>query len=249
MRLAAAPSSPRANALLGATSQAGTLLGAGAALGALRIVGRRSRGGSRGGEASNPSSAGVLMLPIEQPPPSAPQDLLSFPGCARPRFVFPPGAEVGDRWRINLLYDGDCPLCMMQVEFLTKRMDENPEYAGVVRLTNLADPSYNPEASGGVAFEDGMRRIHAITREGEVIVGVKVFQHIYRMVGMEWVYAMTSLPFIGPFFDWLYDVWAAHRLHLSGRTDVLERVHQHQQKIEELSEMDCDVECEIDWDE
>lgn len=55
---------------------------------------------------------------------------------------------------INLLYDGDCPSCMKQaetrrpqkkmlraeVEFLQKRMDENPQYQGLVVFTNLHDP-------------------------------------------------------------------------------------------------------------
>lgn len=151
-------------------------------------------------------------------------------------------------WQINLLYDGDCPTCMKQVEFLTKRMEENPEYAGLIKLTNLADPSYNADECGGVTFEDGMRHIHAVTRDGQVVSGMEVFRHVYRTVGMEWVYTLTKLPVLGPAFDWLYDVWAEHRLYLHGRSDLVERIHAHQEKIHELENEDCDVECEIDWD-
>jgi len=78
--------------------------------------------------------------------------------------------NLDDGWRITLLYDGECPTCMKQVEFLIKRMDENPEYAGLVRFTNLADPSYDPKESGGVTYDDGMRHIHAITRDGRVFL-------------------------------------------------------------------------------
>jgi len=99
-----------------------------------------------------------------------------------------------------------------------------------------------------VTFADGMRHIHAITREGEVIVGMDVFRRIYSVVGMEWVHTLTTLPFVGAAFDRLYDVWAEHRLHMTGRTDVIERVHEHQHKIEELSLKECEVECEIEWD-
>jgi len=154
-----------------------------------------------------------------------------------------------DIWLINLLYDGDCPSCMKQVEFLTKRMDENPEYAGLVRLTNLASPEYDAESCGGISFADGMRHIHAVTKNGEIVTGMDVFRRVYSVVGMEWVYTLTTLPIVGSAFDWLYDVWAEHRLRLLGREDVLEKVHHHQHRIEELAEEECEVECEIDWDD
>lgn len=152
------------------------------------------------------------------------------------------------RWRINLLYDGDCPSCMKQVEFLQKRMDEHPEYEGIVRLTDLTAPGYDAQTCGGVEFEDGMRHIHAVTRDGEVIHGVDVFRRIYGMVGMEWVHTVTTLPLIGGFCDLVYDWFAEYRLHLSGRPDAVEKIRMRREKIQELSAAECEAECEIDWD-
>eukprot|EP00440_Ansanella_granifera_P009475 gb/GFBE01010268.1/.p1 GENE.gb/GFBE01010268.1/~~gb/GFBE01010268.1/.p1 ORF type:complete len:390 (+),score=87.90 gb/GFBE01010268.1/:1-1170(+) len=160
----------------------------------------------------------------------------------------PAMATDDGRWVINLLYDGECPSCMKQVEFLEKRMDENPEYQGLVKLTDLHAPDYDPALCGGVVFEDGMRHIHAVTREGEVITGMDVFRRIYSIVGMQWVYDITTLPVVGEFFDWLYDRVAEYRLRWAGREDILESVKSHQQKIKELSETECEVECEVDWD-
>lgn len=157
-------------------------------------------------------------------------------------------AADDDRWQINLLYDGDCPSCMKQVEFLRKRMDENPEYAGLVRLTDLTAPDYDPQLCGGVEFEDGMRHIHAVTRNGEVFTGMQVFRQIYSTVGMEWVHTVTTLPFVGGLCDWLYDLWAEYRLQITGREDALEKVRMRRQRIQELSATECDVECEINWD-
>ena len=37
---------------------------------------------------------------------------------------------------------------MIQVEFLQKRMDENPQYEGLVALTNLHDPGRGPSHFG-----------------------------------------------------------------------------------------------------
>jgi len=235
------------------------------------VVSRRSRGGARGGEehsiklSQQTTMATTVTIEDEQEMVrGVMQDLLSVAdvatsvagdiaistadGTTTHSTDTSAHASEADRWVINLLYDGDCHVCMKQVEFLTKRMDENPEYAGLVHLTNLADPSYDPAECGGVAFEDGMRHIHAVTRDGEVVTGVEVFRRVYAAIGMEWVYNLTKMPFMGGTFDWLYDVWAEHRLHLTGREDVIEKVRQHQQKIQELSNQECEVECEIDWD-
>eukprot|EP00434_Breviolum_minutum_P038437 symbB.v1.2.034093.t1/scaffold4322.1/size41248/4 len=63
------------------------------------------------------------------------------------------------------------------------------------------------------------------------------------------VYEITTLPLVGEFFDWLYDWFSEYRLRAAGREDILEKVHNHQAKIQELSEAECDVECEVDWDQ
>jgi len=242
-----------------------------AAIGATTLcaVSRRSRGGSRGGEehsvklSPQTHAATASVADGENIVRGVTQDLLSAPDIATAGagdntigaadFWSTPSnataAQASDKWVISLLYDGDCHLCMKQVEFLTKRMDENPEYAGLVRLTNLANPDYDPAKSGGVTFQDGMRHIHAVTRDGEVVTGMDVFRRVYSAIGMEWVYTLTKLPFLGEMFDRLYDVWAEHRLHLTGREDIIEKVRQHQRNIEELTNHDeCEVTCEIDWD-
>jgi len=238
---------------------------------ALCAVSRRSRGGSRGGEEHSvrlspqtdvAKTVGVeeeqeMVRGVVQEMLSAADAVSSVAGDTARRTAKGKStndkatsahASEEDRWVINLLYDGDCHVCMKQVEFLTKRMDENPEYAGLVRLTNLADPAYDPAECGGVAFEDGLRHIHAITRDGEVVTGIHVFRQVYAAIGMEWVYTLMKLPFMGDTFDRLYDVWAEHRLLLTGREDVIQKVRHRQQKIEELSNHECEVECEIDWD-
>lgn len=224
-------------------------------------VSLRSRGGARGGEEQNvrlsPDASTAAAAEAQEMVRGVMRDVWSDANAAAATVGVNDSStadgtavDVSDanRWVINLLYDGDCHVCMKQVEFLTKRMDENPEYAGLVRLTNLADPAYDPAECGGIAFEDGMRHIHAVTRDGEVVTGMDVFRRVYAAIGMEWVYTLTKLPFMGGTFDWLYDVWAEHRLHLTGREDVIAKVRQHQQKIEELSNQECEVECEIDWD-
>lgn len=155
--------------------------------------------------------------------------------------------QASDTWQINLLYDGQCSTCMRQVEFLEKRMDEAPEYAGLVKFTDLHAPDYDSKICGGVEFEDGMRHLHAVTRDGKVVVGPAAIRSIYSLVGMEWVYTVTTLPVVGSLFDWVLDLWSEYRLRAMGRSDILDRVHKHQQNIKELSTEKCEAECEVDW--
>ena len=43
----------------------------------------------------------------------------------------------------------------------------------------------------------GMKYIHAVLPNGEVVKGVEVFRRIYEVIGLGWVYAVTKLPLIG----------------------------------------------------
>ncbi|MEO0687879.1 MAG: DCC1-like thiol-disulfide oxidoreductase family protein, partial [Cyanobacteria bacterium J06649_11] len=45
-------------------------------------------------------------------------------------------------WKIKLLYDGECPLCVREVNFLTKK----DAGRGIVKFVDIADPNYDPQA-------------------------------------------------------------------------------------------------------
>ncbi|RUR84217.1 thiol-disulfide oxidoreductase DCC family protein [Chlorogloeopsis fritschii PCC 9212] len=119
-------------------------------------------------------------------------------------------------WQIKLLYDGECPLCMREVNFLKKR----DAGRGLVAFVDIADENYNPQEHGGVDFETAMGRIHAVLPDGSVIKNVEVFRRVYEALGMGWVYAATKWPVIGPIVDRLYGIWAGWRLTLTGRPDL-----------------------------
>ncbi|MEB3212719.1 MAG: DUF393 domain-containing protein [Leptolyngbyaceae bacterium] len=119
-------------------------------------------------------------------------------------------------WKIKLLYDGDCPLCMREVNFLRKR----DKGRGRVKFVDIADPNYSPEANAGIDYETAMGRIHAIRADGTVIKNVEVFRQTYDVLGIGWIYAITKWPVIGPIVDWLYDWWADRRLALTGRPSL-----------------------------
>ena len=146
---------------------------------------------------------------------------------------------------IDLLYDGECPICMMEVEFLKKR-----DMKSRIRFTNLRDPGYSPADHGDVTFEDGMRKLRAVMPDGRVVMGVEVFRQTYKAIGLGWIFELTNLPVIGKVADNLYDVWAANRLRLTGKGDLADILVARAKELRELEPIeDCEEECGLDFDE
>lgn len=131
-------------------------------------------------------------------------------------------------WQIKLLYDGECPLCLREVNFLRKR----DAGRGRVAFVDIAAEDYTPIANGGVDFETAMGRIHAVLPDGTVIKNVEVFRRVYEILGMGWIYAITKLPIVGRFVDWLYEIWADRRLALTGRPDLATLIADRQKRLE-----------------
>jgi len=140
-------------------------------------------------------------------------------------------------WRVKLLYDGQCPLCLREVNFLRKR----DAGRGLVAFVDIADDRYNPSENGGIDFETAMGRIHAVLPDGTVIKNVEVFRQVYEVLGMGWIYAATKWPIVGPIVDKLYDIWADWRLDLTGRPDLATIVADRQKRIECTTEGRCEL--------
>lgn len=128
-------------------------------------------------------------------------------------------------WKVDLLYDGDCPLCLREVNFLRKQDRDR----GLVRFTDIAAPDYEPSQHGGVDYATAMGRIHGVLADGRIIKNVEVFRQVYRVLGIGWIYAPTGWPLLGPLVDGLYGVWATWRLALTGRPPLATLVAQRSQ--------------------
>lgn len=134
-------------------------------------------------------------------------------------------------WKIKLLYDGECPLCVREVNFLTKR----DAGRGLVAFIDIAADDYNPEANGGVDYETAMGRIHAVLPDGTLVKNIEVFRRVYEVLGMGWVYAVTKLPIIGAIANLLYSIWASLRLGLTGRPNLAIIVRDHNHRLAECN--------------
>ncbi len=113
----------------------------------------------------------------------------------------------------EVFFDGDCPLCTREISWL-KRLDRR----GRIRFTDIASRNFDAAALG-VAHDQLMRQIHGRTAAGDWVVGVEVFRHLYEAVGFGVLVSATRLPIVRQGLDALYDVFAKHRLSLTGRCD------------------------------
>ncbi|WP_198649039.1 DUF393 domain-containing protein [Cyanothece sp. BG0011] len=124
--------------------------------------------------------------------------------------------SVESSWRVELLYDGDCPLCMREVRFLRKK----DQGRNLVKLVNIAEDNYDPNEHCGVDYKSAMGKIHAILPDGTILTNIEAFRYVYEVLGMGWVYAITKVPIIGKIANWIYGIWAKLRLPLTRRPDL-----------------------------
>ena len=116
---------------------------------------------------------------------------------------------------LTLLFDGGCPLCVREVRFLQRR-----DRQARLGFVDIDASEYDAAAYADISYRSAMGRIHAITGSGEVLRDVAVFREAYRLIGLGWLYAPTSWPLIGSVVDWIYGIWAARRLQITGRADL-----------------------------
>ena len=156
------------------------------------------------------------------------------------KIAIPEPQTASSTWKIKLLYDGACPLCVREVNFLKRKEGDR----GLIKFVDIAAEDYDSTDNADIDFEAAMGRIHAVLPNGEIVRDVEVFRQIYNILGIGWIYAVTKLPIVVSLADLLYGVWADYRLLLTGRADLQTIVAQRQQclKAKEL----CDDGCTID---
>jgi predicted DCC family thiol-disulfide oxidoreductase YuxK len=142
-------------------------------------------------------------------------------------------------WKIKLLFDGACPLCVREVNFL-KRKDGDRH---LIKFIDIAAEDYDPADNANIDFETAMGRIHAVLPNGEIVRDVEVFRQIYEILGIGWIYAVPKLPLVGSLADLLYGVWADYRLLLTGRANLKTIIAQRQQlrKDKEFCDNGCAI--------
>lgn len=111
--------------------------------------------------------------------------------------------------KLTVFYDSYCPLCMIEMRHLSKRNTTNN-----IVFEDINDSDFDqryPELD----FQKLYARIHGLTNTGELITGLDVTYHAWRLVGQGWIYAPLRWPIVKPIADRAYNVFARHRNTLS----------------------------------
>ena len=116
--------------------------------------------------------------------------------------------------KLTILIDGDCPLCAKEGALL-KKMDKG---RGRLDMVDIAADDFDP-AVYGATMEQVTGAIHAYDQDGNLVTGMAVFRHAYRLVGWGWLMAPTGWPLLKPIADAFYRWFARNRYRITLRKD------------------------------
>ncbi len=117
--------------------------------------------------------------------------------------------------KLTVFYDGRCPLCKREVNFLQKRNQE-----GNLKFIDIDSSDIQLYEEYGITYRDAMEKIHAIKSDGSIIKDIKVFENAYNLIGLGWIYAPLKFKFIDKFVGFIYSLWARHRLKITLRPSL-----------------------------
>jgi len=109
-------------------------------------------------------------------------------------------------WSLKLLYDGACPFCRREVDFLRRR-----NHRLLLRFEDISDPQFDP-AKYGLTKEEVNRVLHGVRPDGAVVRGMAAIREAYRAVGLGWITAPTAWPGIRWIADRAYEAFARNRI-------------------------------------
>ncbi|MEM1303554.1 MAG: DUF393 domain-containing protein [Planctomycetota bacterium] len=117
----------------------------------------------------------------------------------------------GKPWVFEVLYDGDCPLCLREIKML-RWLDKEDK----LLFTDIAAADFSPEREGK-DMATLMAEIHGRLPDGTWVVGAEVFRYLYGAVGFDWAVAISRWPLVKQAIDGGYKFFAKYRLPLTGR--------------------------------
>jgi predicted DCC family thiol-disulfide oxidoreductase YuxK len=113
-----------------------------------------------------------------------------------------------NEWQFKLLYDGECPLCRREIDWLRRHCRD-----GRLVFEDIAAPGFEA-ARYGLTQGQVMGVMHGIFPDGRVVTKVEAFRQAYRLVGLGWLVAPTGWPVLRGMADWAYEGFARHRVSL-----------------------------------
>jgi len=117
--------------------------------------------------------------------------------------------------KFTFLFDGGCPLCLRETNFLKKKDALNK-----ISFVDINNQDYNPVLFKDISYPEAMSNLHGILENGDIIKGLDVLAYSYELIGLGWVYYPLKIKFVAPVLRVIYKYWAKYRLKLTGRSNL-----------------------------
>ena len=117
--------------------------------------------------------------------------------------------------KLTFLFDGACPLCLRETNFLKKR-----DISNQIAFIDINSNDYDQNLFNDISYSEAMSNLHGIMENGETIRGLDVLAYSYELVGLGWVYHPLKIKFLSPILRLVYRYWAKYRLQITGRSDI-----------------------------
>ena len=117
--------------------------------------------------------------------------------------------------KLIFLFDGGCPLCLRETNFLKSKDDLNE-----IEFVDINNVNYNPILFKDISYAEAMSNLHGILENGNIIKGLDVLAYSYELIGLGWVYYPLKIEFLAPVLRLFYKYWAKYRLKITGRSNI-----------------------------
>jgi predicted DCC family thiol-disulfide oxidoreductase YuxK len=110
--------------------------------------------------------------------------------------------------RLKLLYDGECPFCRREAQWLKRR-----DRGGRLMLEDITALGFDPSRYG-LTRQEVMDVLHVVLPDGRIVRGAEAVRQAYQAIGLGWLVAPTRLPVVRGVLDRLYLAFAHNRVGL-----------------------------------
>ena len=117
--------------------------------------------------------------------------------------------------KLIFLFDGCCPLCLRETNFLKSKDELNK-----IDFVDINNVNYNPILFKNISYAEAMSNLHGILENGNIIKGLDVLAYSYELIGLGWVYYPLKIEFLAPVLRLFYKYWAKYRLKITGRSNI-----------------------------
>jgi predicted DCC family thiol-disulfide oxidoreductase YuxK len=112
---------------------------------------------------------------------------------------------INDSKKFTLFYDGACPLCRAEIQFLAGR-----NQAQLLEFIDINSAAYDP-AVIGVSCEQALAAMYGQFSDGTLINGVVVFSEAYSRANLPWLAWVFSRKTLQPALGLGYHFFAKNR--------------------------------------